>query len=71
MELGELRGADYDDPRWEELLDQVTVDEMVELAYGGHQTVAVKSVGKLRTLDTDGPAGMCSPTLSMYGTGYA
>lgn len=71
LELGELRGADYDDPRWEELLDQVTVDEMVELiAYGGHQTVAVKSVGKLRTLDTDGPAGMCSPTLSMFGTGY-
>ena len=44
---------------------------MVELiAYGGHQTVAVNSVGKLRTLDTDGPAGMSSPTLGMFGTGY-
>ena len=71
LQLGDLRGADYDDPRWEELLDQVTVDEMVELiAYGGHQTVAVNSVGKLRTLDTDGPAGMSSPTLGMFGTGY-
>lgn len=71
MELYELRGADYDDPRWEQLLDQVTVDEMVEMiAYGGHQTAAVNSVKKLRTLDTDGPAGLSSPTLGLFGTGY-
>lgn len=71
MELFELRGAGYDDPRWETLLDQVTVDEMVELiAYGGHQTAAVDSVKKLRTLDTDGPAGVNSSTLGAFGTGY-
>lgn len=71
LELFDLRGADYDDPRWEDLLDQVTVEEMVELiAYGGHQTVAVDSVKKLRTLDTDGPAGVNSSTLGAFGTGY-
>nr|AFN84568.1 beta-glucosidase-related glycosidase [uncultured bacterium scaffold00090] len=71
LELYDLRGADYDDPLWEELLDQVTVDEMVELiAYGGHQTSAVESVNKVRTLDTDGPAGVNSSTLDAYGTGY-
>ena len=71
LELYDLRGADYDDPRWEELLDEVTVDEMVELiAYGGHQTAEVPSVGKMRTLDTDGPAGLNSTTLSAFGTGY-
>lgn len=71
MELYELRDADYDDPRWETLLDQVTVDEMVELiAYGGHQTIAVDSVKKIRTLDTDGPAGVNSSTLGAFGTGY-
>lgn len=71
IELYELRGADYDDPRWEDLLDQLTVDEMVELiAYGGHQTAAVKSVGKIRTLDTDGPAGLNSTTIGAFGTGY-
>ena len=71
IELGELRGADYDDPRWDEVLDQVTVDEMVNLiAYGGHQTAAVDSVGKVRTLDTDGPAGLNSSTLGIFGTGY-
>ena len=71
LELYDLRGADYDDPRWEELLDQMTVDEMVELiAYGGHQTAAIKSVGKIRTLDTDGPAGVNSTTIGAFGTGY-
>ena len=28
LELYDLRGADYDDPQWDKLLDQVTVDEM-------------------------------------------
>lgn len=71
MELYELRGADYDDPRWETLLDQVTIDEMTELiAFGGHQNVAVDSVGKIRILDTDGPAGVNSSTLGAFGTGF-
>ena len=71
LELYDLRGADYDDQRWEQLLDEVTVDEMVNLiAYGGHQTAAVDSVKKMRTLDTDGPAGLNSTTLGAFGTGY-
>lgn len=71
LELYDLRGASYDDPRWDDLLDQVTVDEMVELiAYGGHQTAAVDSAGKIRTMDTDGPAGVNSSTLGAFGTGY-
>lgn len=71
LELYDLRGADYNDPRWEQLLDEVTIDEMVNLiAYGGHQTAAVNSVKKMRTLDTDGPAGLNSTTLGAFGTGY-
>lgn len=71
LELYDLRGAAYDDPRWEELLDQVTVDEMVQLiAFGGHQNGEVKSVSKIRILDTDGPAGVNSSTLGAFGTGY-
>lgn len=71
LELYDLRGADYDDPRWETLLDQVNVQEMVDLiAFGGHQNAAVESVDKIRILDTDGPAGVNSSTLSAYGTGY-
>ena len=27
LTLADMRDADYDDPRWEKLLDQLTVDE--------------------------------------------
>ena len=71
MTLYDLRGADYDDERWDDLLDQMTVEEMVELiAWGGWQTVAIESVGKMATLETDGPAGVNSFVTGNWGTGY-
>ncbi len=71
LTLYDLRGADYEDERWEELLDQMEIDEMTELiGWGGFQTVAVDSIEKLSTLDTDGPAGVNSFMTSSFGTGY-
>lgn len=71
LELFDLRGASYDDDRWEDLLDEMTVDEMVDLiAFGGHQNIAVSSIDKIRILDTDGPAGVNSSTLGIFGTGF-
>lgn len=59
MELIELRGADYDDERWDALLDQMTIDEMVNMiALGGYQTAEAKSIGKIATTDCDGPAAL-------------
>lgn len=59
LKLADLRGADYDDPRWESLLDQLTVEEMAEMiAMAGYQTGAMDSVGKVETLDFDGPAAI-------------
>lgn len=59
MELSELRGADYDDERWDTLLDQITVADMdTMIALGGYQTTAASSVGKLSTIDCDGPASI-------------
>lgn len=59
MKLADLRGADYDDPRWETLLDQLTVEEMKGMiAMSGYQTPAIQSVGKVGTLDFDGPAAI-------------
>lgn len=71
LELNDLRGLDYDDPKWDQLLDQMEVEEMVDLiGYGGFQTVAVESVGKISTMDTDGPAGVNYFLTSSFGTGY-
>ena len=54
MKLTELRGADYDDERWETLLDQLTIDEMQNMiAHAGFQTAEAKSVEKVATVDCE------------------
>ena len=59
LTLEDMRDADYDDPRWEKLLDQLSVDEMANMiAMAGYQTAAMDSVGKVATLDFDGPAAI-------------
>lgn len=53
--------VDYDDERWEELLDAMWEDEMLDLInYGAYRTVAVESIGLPATLHGDGPAGFTS-----------
>ena len=59
MELSDLRGKDYDDEDWDKLLDQLTINEMQDLiAHGGFQTASAKSVGKIGTVDVDGPSAL-------------
>lgn len=59
LTLADMRDADYDDPRWEKLLDQLSADEMANMiAMAGYQTAAMDSVGKVATLDFDGPAAI-------------
>lgn len=59
IKLSELRGLDYDDPMWDSLLDELTVDDMNNLiAHGGYETAAVESIGKVMTYDCDGPASI-------------
>ncbi|MGM0213760.1 glycoside hydrolase family 3 protein [Enterococcus sp. AZ109] len=71
MELNDLVGLDFDDAQWETLLDQMTVKDMSNLiTYGGYQTVAAKSVGKLQTYDFDGPAGISSFFVQAKGTAF-
>ena len=48
----------YDDPRWEQLLNQLTVSDLGNLFNDGcFHSVAVLGIGKPLTIDTDGPAG--------------
>lgn len=63
--LAALIGKDYDDPMWEDLLDQLTFDEMVQcITLGFHNTAAVPSVGKPASHDENGPQGL---TASLMG----
>lgn len=69
--LADLTGKDYDDPMWEQLLDQLTIEEMIELVnLGGFQTAAVDSIGKKATLDSDGTAGLNDWVVGVYGTAF-
>ncbi len=57
--LEDLRGRSYDDPDWDKLLDQLTVDEMANMiALSGYQTPAIASIGKVQCVDSDGPAAI-------------
>lgn len=59
LKLEDMKGLAYDDPKWDELLEQVSVDEMVNLvSNGGWATQAVPSVGKLAYTEVDGPNGI-------------
>ncbi|OZG65222.1 glycoside hydrolase family 3 N-terminal domain-containing protein [Bifidobacterium eulemuris] len=59
VRLADLYGLDYDDPLWDEMLDQLTVDDMDNLiANGGYGTPAINSIGKIQMTDADGPASL-------------
>jgi beta-glucosidase len=70
--VADLTGKDYDDPLWEELLDELSVDDMINMVnLGGFQTVAVDSIGKTGTQDSDGTSGLNDWYIQVYGTAYS
>ncbi|HQE70813.1 MAG TPA: fibronectin type III-like domain-contianing protein, partial [Atopobiaceae bacterium] len=47
LSLEDMVGAEFDDPRWIELVEQMSLEDMGKLiGFGGFSTVAVPSVGK-------------------------
>lgn len=67
----DLTGKEYDDPLWEDLLDQLSVEDMINMVnLGGFQTAAVDSIEKVGTLDSDGTSGLNDWYIGVYGTGY-
>ena len=67
--------VDFDDPRWEQLLDEISLDEMKNLVgFGAFRTNSVAGVDgivdKPMTIDADGPSGFTSfiSEADVYGT---
>ncbi|MBP3951626.1 glycoside hydrolase family 3 N-terminal domain-containing protein [Bacillus suaedae] len=57
--LEDYKDVAYDDESWEPLLDQLTVDDLVNVfTHGGYKTAEIQSVQKPATIDYDGPAGI-------------
>ena len=71
LKLVELRGVDYNDPKWDDLLDQMTIEDMQQtIGFGGYQTAAVTRIEKVRTNDCDGPASINNNFTGVGSVGF-
>ena len=66
MKLYDLIGLDYNDPKWDTLLDQLTFDEMVALIGDSfHWRMPAQSVHAPGSRDENGPQGL---TVALFGS---
>ncbi len=71
LTLDDLAGHDYEDDKWDDLLDQMTVAEMATLiSKGGYTTAGVSSLSLDATIETDGPSGLHSNFTELEGTSF-
>ena len=72
LNVAMLRDVDYDDPLWDVLIQQMSVEELDELIrVGGYGTAAVDSIQLPATVDKDGTAGISSTLVGgENGTAY-
>ncbi len=55
MQFSELYNVDYDDPKWDTFLNQLTYDELIPFINGGSQNPAIDGTGKPDLTSNDGP----------------
>ncbi len=63
---GIMAAKDYDDPAWAKLLQNVTIDELIEMGDCFHWRHPVVSVNAPGSRDENGPQGL---TVSLFGAG--
>lgn len=66
--LADMRGVDFDDPKWDDFINQFTVDSMAYMfSNGGWQAPADEENGVPKTWDTDSPYGYYGHSLTING----
>ena len=71
LQLVNMMDYAYDDPKWDEFMDQLTYEEMASVTLTGlRETAGVTSVGKPATIDHNGPSGV-TQKYSIGANGYA
>ena len=69
LKLVDMIGKDFDDPAWQDLLDQMTFEEMVSLIGDSfHWTMPIESIHAPATRDENGPQGL---TASLFSGGVS
>lgn len=71
LTIRDMIGLDYDDPLWEDLLDQLTVSEMNNLiGTGGYASAKIESIDLPATIECDGPQAIKNNYTGQSGTAY-
>ena len=55
IKFTELYNLDYDDPKWDEFLNQLTYDELLDFTTGGSQNTSITGADKPSLTSQDGP----------------
>ena len=63
---GVVAAKDYDDPAWDKLLQNVTIDELVQIGDCFHWRMPVASVNAPGSRDENGPQGL---SVALFGSG--
>lgn len=64
--LAEMRGVDYDDPKWDDYINQFTLDSMVNMfSNGGWNELADEENGVPTSYDADSPYGYYAHALTI------
>ena len=68
LTLADLKGVtDFNDERWDMLMDQITLEEcMIRTGFGGTSTKVIESIMSPEAVQNDGPNGINSYTLGQY-----
>ena len=72
LKIEEMKGLPYDDPKWDRLIAQMTVEDLLSLTGNTmYASASVSSISKERTNDVDGPLGISSMfTKSLFSVGF-
>ncbi len=71
LTLVQMKGLAYDDPKWEELLNQTKLSEQHSLYNNsGYGTKAIEAIQKPKTFEYDGPAGISNFVTGKSGFGF-
>ena len=56
LQFKDFKNAEWDDPRWEDLIDQMSIQDLEDIVdQGSFKTAKIDSIGKAATTDYDGP----------------
>ena len=71
LTMEDVKGLPYDDPTWNRLLEQMSLEEMETLiTSGNYSTPEIPSVGQPATAESDGPQGINAWIIDVTGVSY-